>query len=95
MGGHPKDLHIRKKKVHFGELKSLGVGKSQRYISFTAIQEVPLEKGPDYIFFREVSAWEIWFAEWAVTPVKPRSDLLVEWIGLCLLEQGGDGPEPF
>lgn len=53
------------------ENSPLGEGKSQRCITFIATQEAPLGKGSDRIF-REVGAQEIWFAEWGLTPVKPK-----------------------
>lgn len=56
----PTALHIRRKRVQFGKGRSpLGEGKSQRCIMSIATQEVPLGKGCDHIFSREVGAQEI------------------------------------
>lgn len=49
VAGHPTDLHIRRRKVQFGKLRSpLGIGKPQRYSSSTAITRHPWEKDRPY-----------------------------------------------
>lgn len=65
MSGHSTDLHVRRKKIQFGKLRSpLGAEKVSAVQHFYSHPGgSPRKGGRDHIFFREVSAREIWFAK--------------------------------